>query len=71
MMNRTKKAKTSLRTEPIPLQPDPISAFRGSGQGRYTSEALLRDRNKERREEMDRDCLVGRVEQRETRRTKS
>lgn len=55
MMNRTKKAKTSLRTGPIPLQPDPISAFRGSGQGRYTSEALLRDRIIERQEEFDQD----------------
>ena len=39
----------------IPLPKDPIKAFRGAGRGRYTSEKLLRDRKRERREEDARD----------------
>jgi AbrB family looped-hinge helix DNA binding protein len=39
----------------IPLPKDPIKAFRGAGRGRYTSEKLVRDRRKERREEETRD----------------
>jgi len=55
MMNRTKKTKTPIKTQPRPQQPDPISAFRGAGQRRYTSETLLRDRIIERQEEFDQD----------------
>lgn len=55
MMNRTKKTKTSIKTEPRPQQPDPISAFRGAGKHRYTSATLLRDRIIERQEEFDQD----------------
>jgi len=32
----------------ISLQKDPIAAFRGAGLGRYTSDQLIKDRNKER-----------------------
>jgi AbrB family looped-hinge helix DNA binding protein len=39
----------------IPLPKDPVRAFRGAGRGRYTSEKLLRDRKRERREEDARD----------------
>jgi AbrB family looped-hinge helix DNA binding protein len=39
----------------IPLPKDPIKAFRGAGRGRYTSEKLVKDRRKERREEETRD----------------
>jgi len=39
----------------IPLPKDPIKAFREAGRGRYTSEKLLRDRKRERREEDARD----------------
>jgi AbrB family looped-hinge helix DNA binding protein len=39
----------------IPLPKDPIAAFRGAGGGRYTSEKLVKDRRKERREEDVRD----------------
>ena len=39
----------------VPLPKDPIKAFRGAGRGRYTSEKLLRDRKRERREEDARD----------------
>lgn len=39
----------------IPLPKDPISAFKGAGRGRYTSDELVRDRRKERLEEETRD----------------
>jgi AbrB family looped-hinge helix DNA binding protein len=39
----------------IPLPKNPIKAFRGAGRGRYTSEKLIRDRRRERREENARD----------------
>lgn len=39
----------------IPLPKDPIKAFRGAGQGRYSTEKLLKDRKKERLEEKARD----------------
>ena len=39
----------------IPLPKDPVGAFRGAGKGRYTSDKLRRDRNKERLEEEERD----------------
>jgi len=39
----------------IPLPKDPVEAFRGAGKGRYTSDKLIRDRKKERREEETRD----------------
>ena len=39
----------------MPLPKDPISAFRGAGKNRYTSDKLLRDRRKERLEENARD----------------
>lgn len=55
MMNRTKNSKTLIKTEPLLLHPDPISAFRGAGQDRYASVALFRDRAKERQEEFERD----------------
>ncbi|MEW6186721.1 MAG: AbrB/MazE/SpoVT family DNA-binding domain-containing protein [Thermodesulfobacteriota bacterium] len=35
----------------IPIPKDPISAFRGKGSGRYTTEKMLQDRQDERREE--------------------
>jgi hypothetical protein len=54
-MKSTKNAKASVKTEPLPLQSDPISAFRGAGQRCYTSETLLRDRIIERQEEFDQD----------------
>ena len=39
----------------IPLPKDPIKAFLGAGRGRYTSEKLIKDRKRERREEDARD----------------
>jgi AbrB family looped-hinge helix DNA binding protein len=39
----------------IPLPKDPVTAFRGAGKGRYTSDKLVRDRRKERLEEEERD----------------
>ncbi len=35
----------------IPLPKDPVSAFRGQGQGRYSTNKLIRDRADERRKE--------------------
>jgi len=39
----------------IPLPKDPIKSFRGAGKNRYTSDKLIRDRKKERKEENARD----------------
>ena len=39
----------------IPLPKDPIKAFRGAGNNRYTADKLIRDRRKERLEEDARD----------------
>jgi hypothetical protein len=50
-----KKSQDSSRKKPRLLQTDQISSFRGAGEHRYTSEMLLRDRNKERREEASSD----------------
>jgi AbrB family looped-hinge helix DNA binding protein len=33
----------------IPIPKDPISAFRGKGAGRYSTEKMIRDRKDERR----------------------
>ena len=35
----------------IPLPKDPVSAFRGQGQGRYPTNQLIRDREDERKNE--------------------
>ncbi|MBA4394492.1 MAG: AbrB family transcriptional regulator [Desulfobacca sp.] len=35
----------------IPIPKDPVSAFRGKGSGRYSTEKMIRDRQDERREE--------------------
>jgi AbrB family looped-hinge helix DNA binding protein len=35
----------------IPLPKDPVSAFRGRGRGRYSTENFLRDRRDERQKE--------------------
>ena len=39
----------------VPVPKDPIKTFRGAGRGRYTSDKLLKDRLKERSEEVARD----------------
>ncbi len=35
----------------IPIPKDPVSAFRGKGAGRYSTEKMIRDRQNERRKE--------------------
>ena len=35
----------------IPIPKDPVSAFRGKGSGRYSTEKMIRDRQDERRKE--------------------
>ena len=39
----------------IPLPKDPVTAFRGAGKDRYTSDKLIRARKQERLEEEERD----------------
>jgi len=35
----------------IPIPKDPVSAFRGKGSGRYSTEKMIQDRQDERRKE--------------------
>ena len=35
----------------IPIPKDPVSAFRGKGSGKYSTEKMIRDRQDERRKE--------------------